>query len=129
MANDGPLLPRDRHVPDVSRREPADPNAAVLSTRDHEVIWKWARARDAEPATGEESESGPASAMKVADGGSGLRFNFPAISRFRRIKWSEWFEHFDRHELTFVYDRNEQGQPTSSRYRLVRAKDWDGRIG
>ena len=109
MANDGPLLPQDRHVPDVSRTKPPDPTAAVLSTRDHEVIWKWARSREAEPATGEDTASGPASSMRVVDGGTALRFNFPAMSRFRRISWREWFDHFDHNHLTFVYDNSESG--------------------
>jgi len=129
MSTEGPLLPQDRHVPDVTRDKPAHPSAAVLSTQDHEVIWKWARERDAEPATGEESRSGPASSMKVADGGSGLRFNFPALSRFRSISWAEWFEHFDRHQLTFVYDNTDPPHPPSARFRIVHAEDWDGRIG
>jgi hypothetical protein len=115
-------------VPDGSRRKPADPNAPALSTRDHQVIWKWARARDAEPATGEESPSGPASALKVADGGSALRFNFPSLSRFRGIKWSEWFDHFDRHGLTFVYDKDDPEHRPSNRYRIVKTTDWDGHL-
>jgi hypothetical protein len=129
MANDGPLLPQDRHVPDVSRTKPPDPAAAVLSTRDHEVIWKWARSREAEPATGEETASGPASSMRVVDGGTALRFNFPAMSRFRQISWREWFNHFDHNHLTFVYDNSEPGRQPSMRYRIVHAEEWDGRIG
>jgi hypothetical protein len=128
MGIEGPLLPPEQRISDVSRDKPPDPDAAVLSTRDHEVIWKWARAREAEPSTGEETASGPASALKVADGGSGLRFNFPALSRFRRISWTEWFDHFDRNHLTFVFDNSEPGQPPSMRYRLVHAEDWGGWI-
>jgi hypothetical protein len=126
MTNEGPLLPPDRRISKVSRDKAPDPDAAVLSTCDHEVIWKWARAREAEPATGEETASGPASALKVADGGTALRFNFPALSRFRRISWTEWFDHFDSHHLTFVYDRSEAGHPPSTRYRLVHAADLEG---
>jgi hypothetical protein len=111
---------------DVSPLKPSDPDAPVQSTRDHAVIWKWARAREAEPATGEESASGPASSLKVADGGSALRFNFPSLSRFRQIKWTEWFEHFDRHGLMFVYDKDDPDRRLSNRYRLVKAADWDG---
>jgi len=66
--------------------------------------------------------------MKVADGGSALRFNFPAVSRFRRITWQEWFEHFDRHHLTFVYDRTEPGHRPSARYRIVSAEEAGARI-
>ena len=129
MPNDGPLLPQERRIPDITRDHPADESAAVLSTRDHQVIWRWARERGAEPATGIETASGPATAMKVSDGGSALRVNFPGFSRFRGIGWAEWFEHFDRHRLTFVYDNSEEGRPPSGRYQLVHAEDWDGRIG
>jgi len=110
-------------LPDVSPRKQADPDAPLVSTRDHQVIWKWARAREAEPATGSESPSGPASSLKVADGGSALRFNFPSLSRFRQIKWSEWFEHFDQHGLVFVYDKDDPTRQPSNRYRIVRAED------
>ncbi len=130
MTNDGPLLPQELRIPDDTLVTPHDPKASGLSTRDHQVIWKWARERGAEPATGEESPSGAASTMTVSDGGSGLRFNFPGFSRFRGIGWTEWFEHFDRHHLTFVYDNHtEPGRSPSARYRLVHAEDWDGRIG
>ena len=128
MANEGPLLPPERRIAEVSRDKAPDPDAAVLSTRDHEVIWKWARAHEAEPATGEQTSSGPASALKVSDGGSGLRFNFPALSRFRQISWTEWFDHFDRNRLTFVFDKSEPGHPPSNRFRLVHAEDWGGWI-
>jgi hypothetical protein len=128
MANDGPLLPQEKRIPNETRNHPADPGATVVSTRDHQVIWKWARERGAEPSTGEATESGPPSAMKVADGGAGLRFNFPGVSRFRPIGWSEWFEHFDRHRLTFVYEKGEVGRPASARYRIVHAEDWDGQV-
>ena len=100
----------------------------MLSTQDHAIIWKWARTREAEPATGEETPSGPASSLKVVDGGSALRFNFPSLSRFRGIKWSEWFEHFDRHGLTFIYDNEEPNHRPSTKYRLVKGNDWDGSL-
>jgi len=129
MANEGPLLPQEKHIPDVTRDKPAQHDSPVLSTRDHQVIWRWARERSAEPATGQASHTGPATTMKVSDGGAGLRFNFPGVGRFREIGWAEWFEHFDQQSLTFVYERNDEGRPPSARYRLVRATDWDGRIG
>jgi hypothetical protein len=77
----------------------------------------------AEPATGEESESGPASPLKIADGGSGLRFNFPGIGRFRVISWNEWFDHFNRHDLTFVFENPLARTPPNARYRVVRTAD------
>jgi len=73
-----------------------------LATRDHDVIRAWAARHSAEPATGEATQSGPAT-INVNDGGVGIRFNFPGAGRFRPISWTEWLEHFDRNGLTFVY--------------------------
>ena len=75
----------------------------AIVTRDHEVIRRWAVRHRAEPATGEATASGPAT-VDLRDGGAGIRFNFPAAGRFRPISWQEWFEHFDRHQLSFVYE-------------------------
>lgn len=102
-----------------------DPDApAVLwSTREPEVIRKWAALHEAEPATGEATSTGSRSSMKVDDGGSGLRFNFPGAGRFREISWDEWFEHFGRHDLVFVCDDPEGALVPGANYRLVRAKD------
>jgi hypothetical protein len=75
----------------------------AITTRDHEVIQQWARRHKAEPATGEESRSGPA-VVRVNDGGAGVRFNFPGVAPYRPIDWEEWFDNFDRHNLSFVYE-------------------------
>ena len=75
----------------------------AVTTRDHAVIKLWARRQQAVPATGEATASGPAT-VSVTDGGTGLRFNFPGIARFRPIPWEEWLAHFDAHGLTFVYE-------------------------
>jgi DUF2934 family protein len=75
----------------------------VLASRDHDVVRRWAARHNAEPATGEATASGPAT-IHVTDGGVGIRFNFPAAARFRPITWDEWFDHFDRYHLTFVYE-------------------------
>jgi hypothetical protein len=81
---------------------PAD-GARSFATRDHDVIRAWASRHGAEPATGEATASGPAT-LDVRDGGAGIRFNFPGMARFRPIAWNEWFDHFERHRLVFVYD-------------------------
>jgi hypothetical protein len=101
----------------------ADPNAPIIqwSTRDPALIRKWARLHQAEPATGQATSSGGASSMRVEDGGSGLRFNFPGASRFREISWDEWFEHFGRHDLLFVCDDPDADGSPGAHYRLVRA--------
>jgi len=75
----------------------------ALMTRDHDVIKQWAERHSAQPATGEATATGPAT-VQVNDGGAGIRFNFPSAARFRAITWDEWFENFDRHGLTFVYE-------------------------
>jgi hypothetical protein len=79
----------------------ADPRA--IATRDHEAIRRWGARHRAEPATGEATTSGPAT-IHVRDGGAGIRLNFPGAGRFRPITWDEWFENFERHYLTFVYE-------------------------
>jgi hypothetical protein len=77
--------------------------ARAIATRNRDEIRGWADRRHAEPATGELTASGPAT-VHVRDGGAGIRLNFPGSGRFRPITWDEWFEHFDRHHLTFVYE-------------------------
>jgi hypothetical protein len=75
----------------------------AMITRDHEEIRRWGARHHAEPATGELTPSGPAT-LDVRDGGAGIRLNFPGAGRFRPITWDEWFEHFERHHLMFVYE-------------------------
>lgn len=95
--------------------------AEVIATRDHKEIRRWADARDAEPATGEMSKSGPAT-VSVNDGGAGIRFNFPGVSAFRPITWDEWFENFDRNHLVFLYEKDTDEGP-SNRYRIVQGEN------
>ena len=125
---DGPLLPEQKHVPDVKAGVPLDPASKVLSTRDHDVIRQWAEKRQAEPATGEATASGPAT-IDVKDGGAGIRFNFPGRGVYRPIAWEEWFQNFDAHECAFVFDHDGTTTPLSSRYRIVKAADWKELIG
>ena len=128
MNTNGPLLPEQKHIPDVKSDTPIDPTAQTLSTRDHEVIKRWAAKRHAEPATGEATHSGPAS-VSVKDGGAGIRFNFPGSGSFRPIGWGEWFENFDRHQLAFVFDNDSETGSPSNRYRIVKAEEWKELIG
>ena len=95
----------------------------AITTRDHDVIRQWAQRHKAEPATGEESPSGPA-VVRVNDGGAGVRFNFPGAAPYRPIDWEEWFDNFDRHECAFVFDNDADGKASSSRYRIVNAWEW-----
>ena len=99
----------------------------VVFTRDHAVIKRWAAERQAEPATGQASKSGPAT-FKVNDGGAGIRFNFPGVGVFRPISWDEWLGNFDDHECAFVYDDDDATRPPSSQYRIVKAADWQNML-
>jgi hypothetical protein len=126
--SEGPLLPEQNRIQEVRADTPVEPGSSVLSTRDHEVIRRWAGARHAEPATGEATASGPAT-VDVKDGGAGIRFNFPGQGMYRPIAWEEWFENFDVHELAFIFDHNPPGTAASNRYRIVRAADWKDLIG
>jgi hypothetical protein len=117
------LLQHNRHIPDVRAGTPAPSDAPVVSTRDHVIIRRWAAARQAEPATGEATKSGPAT-VNVNDGGAGIRFNFPGTGSFRPIEWDEWLENFDRHQCAFVFENDPPEGPPSNRYRIVRAAEW-----
>ena len=112
------LLPDNEPIRRVDVHSSEEPDVAVLATNDHELIRQWAARHSAEPATGEATTSGPAT-VDVRDGGTGIRFNFPAAARFRPISWDEWFQNFERYDLMFVYDRHVSGQTPSARYRLV----------
>jgi hypothetical protein len=97
--------------------ETMDGSTALSATQDHDVIRQWADRLQAQPATGESSPSGPAT-IDVRDGGAGIRFNFPGAARFRPISWSEWFEHFERHHLVFVYAEPRAEEVASRAYEL-----------
>jgi hypothetical protein len=125
----GPLLPRPKHVPEIPSSDDRAASAPVISTRDHELIRQWAEKRRAEPATGEQTASGPAS-LHVNDQGAGVRFNFPGMAKFRPISWDEWFENFDTHGCIFVCDNEARdGGTISSRYQIVKHDDWKDSIG
>lgn len=125
-----PLLTEQQHVPVVTSETNHDTSATrTVATRDHHVIRHWAASRQAEPATGEATSSGPAT-VDVKDGDAGIRFNFPGVGRFRLISWEEWFDNFDRHELTFVYEQVPEGtERRTSRYRIVKTADWKEQMG
>jgi hypothetical protein len=90
----------------------ADDPQQTLLTRHRAVIEEWARVRHAEPATGKGK-------LDVRDGGSGLRFEFPAMGRFRPISWDEWFSEFDEYGLVFVFREQTFSGQSSYEYRIV----------
>ena len=104
MKNQDPLVPTEGTVsiPTADVKSNRTQGQSVATT-DRDLIRAWAIRHSAEPATGEATASGPAT-MSVNDGGVGIRFNFPGVGRFRPISWDEWFEHFDRNRLVFVYE-------------------------
>ena len=122
MKAQGQVLPEHGQVSRVRADMPLAPSTHVIFTRDHDVIREWATKRQAAPATGEATASGPAT-VDVKDGGAGVRFNFPGTGAYRPIEWDEWFENFDRHDCAFVFDSD--GSPQmSNRYRIVKASEW-----
>ena len=54
--------------------------------------------------------------------GAGIRFNF-GREPFSKISWTEWFDHFNRHDLTFVFDNPAMEDAAECRYRLMRTGD------
>jgi hypothetical protein len=129
METKEPLLHKLKRVPVVTSENDAGTFSGPVATRDHDVIRRWAAQRHAEPATGEATASGPATA-DIRDGGGGIRFNFPGLGRLRPITWEEWFDNFERHQLTFVYeDQPESHESSTPRYRIVKTADWSAEIG
>ena len=119
MSGDGPMLTSRPRVALVDfSTEGRLPDVRTRATRDRALIKEWARRRGAEPATGENTGSGHGPVIDVKDGDAGIRFNFPGFARFRPIAWTEWFDNFERHDLTFVFEIDEDGQPLLHRWRL-----------
>ena len=127
MKSEGQLLPEQGHIPRVRADTPLSPSTHVVFTRDHDVIREWAKKRQAVPATGEATESGPAT-VDDNDGGAGVRYNFPGPGSFRPISWDEWFGNFDTHDCAFVFD-SDLAAPGSNRYRIVKAAEWSDLLG
>jgi hypothetical protein len=104
MKTTDPLFPQRDGFSSVTTHRVTESSAKkAIATRDHGVIREWAERHQAQPATGIETKSGPAT-LHVTDGGAVVRFNFPAAAKFRPISWEEWFEIFDQHRLLFVYE-------------------------
>jgi hypothetical protein len=119
MPNDGSIIQPALRVAIVdSHDEGRAPDVRTRATRDRVLIRRWAAARGAQPATGEQTASG-AGTVDVRDGDAGVRFNFPGYARYRPISWDEWFENFDRYDLMFVYERDAPGEPLGHRWRLL----------
>jgi hypothetical protein len=130
MSSHDPLYSgRDRFAA-VTGGPPADrPGVRTVTTRDRDTIVRWAERHGAEPATGEASTSGPATRTVVNDTGAGIRFNFPGFARFRPISWDEWFGHFVKHDLLFVFEEEDEEQVAERAHERWQARGGTGGDG
>ncbi|MBY8873001.1 hypothetical protein K7640_14285 [Micromonospora sp. PLK6-60] len=87
---------------------PERPGRSLVTTN-HEVIQRWARARNARPATIAGTERGDRAGV--------LTFNLPGYresSRIREITWDEWFRTFDARRLNLIYqEQMRDGRPSN----------------
>lgn len=102
--------PSRDHFASLSSGTPKDPPGLhTVVTRDHAVIRQWAAQHGAEPATGERSGAGPV-VRSINDSGAGIRFNFPGFAPFMPMAWDDWFENFEAHHLSFVFEEEDREQ-------------------
>ena len=87
--------------------EPLAPGKST-TTRDHDVILRWAEARGAQPATVPGTEHGDHLGV--------LRFDFPGYGgeSLEHVSWDEWFKTFDERGLEFLYqDQKKDGHQSN----------------
>lgn len=100
--------------------QPERPGRSLV-TREHDVIRRWAEARDAQPATIEGTER---------DGRLGvLTFDFPGWrggGRLRPVSWDEWFHTFDVRRLNFIYQEQLSDGRQSNFFRTESPEREDG---
>ena len=83
------------------------------TTRDHEIIRKWAEARGGHPARVAGTER---------DGAGVIRIQFPAsdgVNPLEPIGWNDFFSKFDENQLAFVYQETTSDGQLSRFNRLV----------
>ncbi len=95
----------------IASEEREKPRRRTETTRDHEVIRKWAEVRGAQPASSVRSEG---------HGIGVLRLEFPRQSGrpITRIEWNDWFRAFDERDLCFVYQEKNADGERSNFFRL-----------
>lgn len=83
------------------------------TTRDHDVIRRWAEARGAQPATVPGTEHGDHLGV--------LRFDFPGYGGedLEHVSWDEWFDTFDSRNLEFLYQDQKKDGNQSNFFRLL----------
>jgi hypothetical protein len=91
-------------------QEPERPGR-TLTTKNHDVIKRWAEARGAVPATVPGTEHGDQLGV--------LTFDFGGDDeRLRRVGWDEWFATFDARRLNFIYQEERSDGRQSNFFRL-----------
>ena len=95
----------------IASEEREKPRRRTQTTRDHDVIQKWAEDRGARPASSVRSEN---------TGIGVLRLDFPGQSGrpLKRIAWNDWFRAFDERDLCFVYQEKSEDGRRSDFFRL-----------
>ncbi|MCP2257706.1 hypothetical protein LX15_001392 [Streptoalloteichus tenebrarius] len=85
-----------------------------LTTRDHDVIRRWAEEREATPATVPGTEHGDHLGV--------LRFDFPGYGgeTLQEVSWDEWFRTFDERDLEFLYQEHLRSGEQSNFFKLRR---------
>lgn len=87
------------------------PRRRTLTTRDHDVIRKWAETRGAQPASSVRSEGHGIGVLR-------LEFSGEAGRPLMHVDWSDWFRAFDERDLCFVYQEKSADGARSNFYRL-----------
>ncbi|MGA3038858.1 MAG: hypothetical protein ABSE64_15445 [Vulcanimicrobiaceae bacterium] len=95
----------------VATEEREKPQRRTQTTRDHEVIRKWAKDRGAQPACNVRSDNTDTGVLR-------LYFSEQQGRPLRRIDWDEWFRAFDERELCFVYQDTSDDGKRSNFFRL-----------
>ena len=92
----------------------------TLTTNDHDTIRRWAEERDAKPATVPGTEHGDHLGV--------LRFDFPGYGgdKLRHVSWEDWFDTFDKRNLTLVYQETKKDGSQSNFSRLTGSDRDDG---
>lgn len=84
-------------------------------TRDHDEIRNWVEEHDGRPASVRGTEDGDPAGV--------LRIDFPGGAGeddLEHIDWGEWFDKFDRENLTFLYQEQKASGEDSTFFKLVR---------
>lgn len=95
----------------IVSEERQKPRRQTETTRDHDVIRKWAETRGAQPTC----------SVRVEGHGMGvLRLDFPGRNGrpSKPVDWNDWFQAFDERDLCFVYQEKSVDGKRSDFFRL-----------